>query len=93
MAKVILKGYIIVPDSDLAAVKAELSKHIELTLLEGGCLVFEVSQDNEDSNRFNVYEEFADQESFAVHQERVRKSKWGLVCANAVRHYHVTGVV
>ena len=31
MAKVILKGHIIVPDSDIAAVKIELTNHIELT--------------------------------------------------------------
>ena len=58
MAKVILKGHIIVPDSDISAVKMELINHIELTRQEIGCFVFKVSQNTENLNRFNVYEEF-----------------------------------
>lgn len=92
MAKVILKGHIIVPDSDIAAVKIELTNHIELTRQESGCLVFEVSQEAENLNRFNVYEEFTDRESFASHQDRVRESKWGAVTVNVERHYEITDV-
>ena len=73
MAKVILTGHIIVPDADIAAVKIELINHIALTRQESGCLVFEVSQDTENRNRFNVYEEFSDRTSFASHQDRVRQ--------------------
>ncbi len=34
----ILKGFIIVPPNDLAEVKDELDKHIQLTRAETGCL-------------------------------------------------------
>ena len=92
MTKVILKGHIIVPDSDIAAVKMELINHIELTRQESGCLVFKVSQDTENLNRFNVYEEFTDRDSFANHQDRVRQSMWGTITVNVERHYEITDV-
>ena len=92
MAKVILKGHIIVPDSDIAAVKIELTNHIELTRQESGCVVFKVSQDIENLNRFNVYEEFTDRNSFANHQDRVRESTWGAITVNVERHYEITDV-
>lgn len=80
------------PDPDIAAIKKELNNHIELTRQECGCLVFEVSQDAENSNRFNVYEEFTDRESFASHQNRVGKSKWGAITVNVERHYEISDV-
>jgi quinol monooxygenase YgiN len=92
MAKVILKGHIIVPDPDIAAVKKELINHIDLTRKESDCLVFKVSQDYDNMNRFNVYEEFIDRNSFAKHQERVRQSTWGAITVNVERHYEITDV-
>ncbi len=92
MAKVILKGHIIVPDSDIDAVKMELINHVELTRQESGCLVFKVSQDTENLNRFDVYEEFTDRKSFASHQDRVRQSTWGTITVNVERHYEITDV-
>ena len=92
MAKVILTGHIIVPDSDITAVKAELINHKALTRQESGCIVFKVSQDTENLNRFDVYEEFTDRDSFAKHQVRVRESKWGAVTVNVERHYEITDV-
>lgn len=91
MSKVILKGYILVPETDLLAVKKELPNHIDLTRNEVGCLVFEVSQDQENVNRFNVYEEFSSKDAFASHQERVRNSKWGEITVNVERRYEVKG--
>ncbi len=92
MSKVILKGHIIVPTPEITAVKEELATHIELTRQESGCLVFEVSQDSNNINRFDVYEEFVDRNSFSKHQNRVRASKWGTVTVNVARHYQITGV-
>jgi autoinducer 2-degrading protein len=91
VGKVILKGYIMVPPSELAAVRAELPAHSRLTLEEPGCLVFEVTQHATDPCRFDVYEEFMDRASFESHQLRVRSSRWGEVTANVARHYEVTG--
>ncbi len=92
MSKVILKGYILVPETDLAAVKSELSNHIALTRKESGCLVFEISQDYESVNLFNVYEEFSSTEAFKAHQERVHNSRWGEITVNVERHYQIEGI-
>lgn len=89
MAKVVLKGYIIVTDDDLPAVKQELENHKRLTRAEEGCLIFEVTQSEDNPNRFDVYEEFTDKEAFEKHQVRVKSSYWGEVSANAERHYEI----
>ena len=91
MPKVILKGYILVPDKDLPAVREELPNHIRLTSQEEGCLVFEVLPDEQNASRFNVYEEFCDSHSFEEHQERVRSSRWGEVTSNVERRYQIDG--
>ncbi len=90
LAKVILKGFIIVPDSDLEVLKAELIIHKELTLNEAGCLTFTVTPDEVNLNKFNVYEEFVDQAAFDNHQSRVKSSKWGNVTKNVERHYQIS---
>ncbi len=89
MKKVTLKGFVLVSEEDLFGVMAELPKHIELTLKEKGCLVFQVTQDSNNKNRLNVYEEFIDRESFDFHQARVKSSKWGEVSKNLEKHYHI----
>lgn len=87
--KVILFGHIVVPESDLAAVMAELPRHVALTLDEEGCLRFEVVQDPDDEHVFKVYEEFVDPAAFEAHQRRVSTSDWGKITANVERHYAV----
>ena len=87
--KLTLKGYILVPDADLAAIRMELPNHIQLSRAEPGCLLFDVTPDQDNPNRFNVYEEFVDKEAFEYHQQRVRNSKWGEVSHNAERHYQL----
>lgn len=89
MTKVILKGYVIACDQDIPDIEAELPKHIELTLQETGCITFQVSQDAENKNRFNVYKEFIDKKAFETHQVRSKASSWGQVSANLEKHYHV----
>ena len=92
MSKVVLSGHIVVPESDLAAVLAELPTHIELTRQETGCLMFEVTQDPDDEHKFHVYEEFTDPSAFRHHQARVGASEWGRVATNVARHYQVEGL-
>jgi len=90
MSRVILKGFIIVPSNDLAAVKDELDNHIQLTRSESGCLIFKVNQDTLNPCRFDVYEEFVDQAAFQAHQARVKSSHWGEITVNVERFYTVT---
>ncbi|PKF49370.1 putative quinol monooxygenase [Enterovibrio nigricans] len=89
MSKVILKGHILVPESDFDVVKAELENHSTLTRKEAGCLVFEVSQNAGNPFRFDVYEEFIDKAAFEFHQSRVKSSYWGEVTSNVARHYSI----
>lgn len=91
LSKVILEGYVIASDSDISAVKRELANHIQLTRQEEGCLVFEVTQDRKNINRFNVYEEFVSQEAFMVHQLRLRNTEWGKVSSRLEKHYKTNG--
>lgn len=90
MPKVSLTGYILVPDTDLSAVIKELPTHIKLTRQERGCLAFDVSQDDQNNHRFNVYEEFLGQSAFDSHQARVRDSNWGKMTVNVERHYQIS---
>ncbi len=92
MAKVILEGYVLVADSDLSAIKGTLPKHIQLTRQEEGCLKFEVSQDIENKNRFNVYEEFRSEDAFKFHQQRASQSEWGQVSARLEKHYKTNNI-
>jgi autoinducer 2-degrading protein len=87
--KVILKGHILVPAADLDQVKAELENHKNLTLKESGCLIFQVTPDEQDPFKYNVYEEFISQEAFDIHQARVKASRWGEVTKNVERHYFI----
>lgn len=89
MTKVILKGFIIVPAEDLAAVQDELINHIKLTRDEPGCIVFEVTQCEINSNRFDVYEAFIDKAAFTAHQIRVKSSYWAKVTEHVARHYEI----
>ncbi len=90
LAKVILEGFIVIPDSALDVVKSELINHKRLTLEEVGCLVFEVTPDAVNPQRFSVYEEFVNQAAFDNHQARVKSSKWGEVTKNVERHYQIS---
>jgi autoinducer 2-degrading protein len=89
MPKVILDGYIVVPENDLALVMAELPTHIQLTRREEGGLYFYVTQNPHEQNTFAVYEEFVDRVAFDAHQRRVHASNWGRAAANVARHYKV----
>ncbi|NOH98717.1 antibiotic biosynthesis monooxygenase [Vibrio sp. 99-70-13A1] len=90
MSKVVLRGFIVVPEADLTKVKAELVNHIALTQEEEGCLTFNVLQSADNPYHFSVYEEFTDKKSFEAHQARVKQSHWGKVTTNVERHYKIS---
>ena len=64
MKEVILSGFIIVPESDLAAVREALPRHMAATKAEPGCIVFSVKEHEREPGRFEVYEEFESKEAF-----------------------------
>lgn len=89
MSKVTLKGFILVPESDLENVKSELVTHKRLTLEEPGCITFSVTEHAEIPLRFDVYEEFIDKSAFEYHQQRVKNSLWSKVTSCVERHYEI----
>ncbi|WP_065188055.1 putative quinol monooxygenase [Shewanella woodyi] len=89
MAKVTLKGFILVPESELEIIKSELTIHKLLTLEEPGCITFDVTENSENPFRFDVYEEFTDKSTFEYHQARVKASHWGKITVNIERYYEI----
>ncbi|MGL1892716.1 MAG: antibiotic biosynthesis monooxygenase [Spirochaetaceae bacterium] len=89
MGKIELQGYINIPKTKIIEVKKALKIHIENTLAEDGCLKFEVLQDKQDVTKFNVYEEFINNNAFEKHQVRVKESDWGKLTKNFTRSYEV----
>ncbi|WP_305402466.1 putative quinol monooxygenase [Photobacterium leiognathi] len=89
MGKVILKGFIVVPEDELNIVIKALEKHVALTKQEPGCLVFNVNQRSHSPCYFDVYEEFSNNNAFEHHQRRVTASEWGRITVNVERHYEV----
>ena len=74
--KIRLTGYIEVPAPLMDAVRRALIVHIEQTRLEAGFLLFEVSEDESELERFNVTEEFDSRAAFEFHQKRTQTSEW-----------------
>ena len=90
--KIILKGYIDVPQTELEATKKELILHTKLSRAEPGCIVFSVEQNKQEPTKFDVYEEFATPADFEIHQQRVKSSSWGKFSQNFKRSYQMTRV-
>lgn len=90
MSAITLTGALICTGSEeLEIVEREISRHIELTRAEAGCLHFEVAQ-TEDPLLWSVAERFADQAAFDAHQKRVKASDWGRATAGIKRDYVIS---
>ncbi|MGO3055632.1 putative quinol monooxygenase [Halomonas sp. AOP43-A1-21] len=77
MRKVTLEGVIIVPQAELGVFQEALVLHKQQTLAEPGCITFNVIQDQTDSCRYTVYEEFVDRAAFDQHQRHVGELRLG----------------
>lgn len=84
---VTIKGHIRVPVEALETIKMHLPAHIQNTLNEPGCLIFQVQQDALDACLFHVSEKFEDERALDAHQNRVKSSQWGAVTKNVERVY------
>lgn len=87
-----LSGHILVPDHDLESVITALPEHIRLTRAEDGCVFFEVTQDPQNPNRFDVREEYTDKYAFEFHQARLAATPWAEITRNVTRHYQKTEI-
>jgi len=90
--KIVLKGFIVVPEEDLTSINDALPDHIENSNKEEGCIAFMVTQRKSEPNVFDVYEEFTSQQAFDNHQNRVKSSAWGRISARAKRYYQIEKV-
>ncbi len=89
MGIVKLRGYLAVPDTDVALVQKYAPEHIRLSRAEPGCLKFDFWQDPTDPNKFLLDEAFVDREAFDLHTTRARASEWGQVSAHLERHFTI----
>ncbi len=87
MKKVVLTGYIIIPNDERDEILSAFEIHKKLTLAETGCITFQITPCKDDTNKFMVYEEFINIDAFAEHQQRVKNSAWGKISTNVARHY------
>ena len=87
-----LKGQMIcVTPQELAAIEDNVAAHSALTLAEGGCLVFEITQ-SDDPMIWDVLESFRDMADFNAHQARTRDSHWFAATRSIARNYRVEEV-
>lgn len=89
MSKVILTGYVIIPENERELYEAAIPIHLKLTRAEPGCLKFTIAADKNDPCRFSLYEEFKDQAAFDHHQTRTEASNWAKISVNMKRHFSV----
>lgn len=86
----LLAGHIIVPDADLEAIYRELPNHKDATLVEPGCLRFDVFPDLKAPNKFHVFEVFKSEQAFRLHKNRMKGTDWVKASANVERFYTVS---
>ena len=75
-------------EAEADLVRLYLSRHLELTRAEPGCIVFEVTPE-EDGLTWAVHERFVDQAAFDAHQARAATSDWARQTADIPRDYTV----
>ncbi len=90
MGKIVVTGHLQVPESELDTVLEGLQLHIELSRQESGNLVFEITQDESDQHKLNIYEEYNSPEAFEFHKERAKSSAWAAISQNVERHLEIS---
>ncbi len=76
-------------DQQAERVRQYLPGHARLTEQEAGCLSFSVTA-TDDPLIWRLEESFADQQAFALHQQRTRESDWGQQTRDIARDYQIT---
>lgn len=89
MGKIILTGYVLIPEGELEILREAIKQHIKLTLAEPGCLEFSLIQSAENPLKYSLYEEFVDQAAFDFHQIRTKNSMWTKLSQNVERHFSI----
>lgn len=87
--KVIARGTIHCPSSELEAMRPLIDEHVRLSRAEPGCLCFDISPSRHDPEIFTVTEEFVDRDAFAAHTARTRASDWWEKSQHLIRNIHI----
>ena len=82
MANYVIRGTITCSPEELDMFLAAVTKHIDLTRAEAGCIEFDIVQREPGSWTFDVHERFTDRAAFDAHTKRTRESAWW----NLTRH-------
>ncbi len=67
-----------------------LKEHIEETMLEPGCLKFDVRIAKDDTLKLLVNEIFEDNDAFLTHQKKAQSRVWGQLTADFRRVYDIS---
>ncbi|EFP95061.1 putative quinol monooxygenase [Vibrio caribbeanicus] len=67
MSRLTIIANIIANDDKIELIKAELLKLIEVTRAEGGCINYDLHQDNENPAHFTFYENWESRELWQAH--------------------------
>jgi len=82
-----LTGTITVPEDRLDTFRAALAVHACLSRQDPGCLVFEVTPDENDPCLYRVFEQFEDRFCFEAHKKRAMTSDWWQITKDLDRAY------
>ncbi len=87
--KLIIVAKIVAKDNKLDLVKAEISKLIDVTREEEGCITYDLHQDNENPNFFLVYEIWENEILWKKHAENPNLSAFTKATEGAVAEFTV----
>lgn len=87
--KVIARGTIHCPSSELDQMRPLIAEHVRLSRAEPGCIHFDISPSGHDPEIFIVAEEFVDRDAFAAHTARTRTSEWWDKSQHLVRNISI----
>lgn len=82
-----LTGTITVPKNRLDAFREALAVHARLSQQDAGCLVFEVTPDENDPCLYRVFEQFENRSYFEAHKRRAMTSDWWQATSDIDRAY------
>jgi quinol monooxygenase YgiN len=89
MAKLTIVAQITAKADQVEFVKSELKKLIPVTLLEEGCINYDLHQDNQDPTHFMFYENWESRELWQAHMSNQHLADFKAATEGAIEHLAV----
>lgn len=89
MSKLTIVAHITAKPDQIERVKAELLKLIPTTLLEAGCLQYDLHQDNEKPAHFLFFESWESHELWQAHMDSQHLKDFRVAIDGALEDFHV----